>query len=303
MYFEQVHASREGIEGKSKMGGTAICSEPISSTIMEEVGNVRVPQTEGTTILGIIYKDGLMLACDTRTSMGSFVSHKCSRKVNRINENIYVCRSGNSADSQKTIELIKYYCSTVKSENRKRGRKHDQEDIANAHVRGNLGNEADLGFDVDRLNNASSNELNIINRNKYYYIDKHFDYNPLVESIAHVTSSVIYENKDFLSCALIIGGYDKKKKYQLYIANLNGSLLPSDTFVCSGSGSIYITSYLQDKYKKDMNKMECFELILNCVKFAIHNDNKSGGLIRIINITDSYVEECTITNTALHFNY
>lgn len=304
MHYESVHTNRIGMEGRGRGNVECCYSEPsVNFTTIEEITNVKTPVTDGTTILGIIYKDGLMLACDTRTSSGNFVSHKCSRKINRINENIYVCRSGNSADSQKTIELVKYYCDTIKGENRKRGREHTNETSVHEKIKGNMGNEADLEFDLDALNNTNAAELNIINKNKYFYIDKHFDHNPLVESIAHITNGIIFENKSFLSCALILGGYDKKKKFQLYIANLGGSLIPSNSFVCSGSGSIFITSYLQDKYRKDMSKLECFELILNCVKYAIYNDNKSGGLIRILNITDSYVEECTITNTNLYFDY
>ncbi|CDU17719.1 hypothetical protein, variant 6 [Plasmodium yoelii 17X] len=255
--------------------------------------NIRTPISDGTTIIGIIYEHGVMLACDTRTSSGTFVSNKCSRKINRINENIYVCRSGASAHSQKVIEVIKHYCASMKSENRKKGRFHENEVITD--------DINDEEIDINQINNINNN--NVIAKNKYYYDDKFMDYNPLVENVAYITKKLVYANNNFLSCGLIFGGYDKIKKQQLYSVNLNGSIIQKYDYAVSGSGSIYIQSYLQDKYKKNMTKKECFDLILNCVKYAIYNDNSSGGIVRILNITKNYVEEYTVTNTQIHFDY
>ncbi|SCN59926.1 proteasome subunit beta type-6, putative [Plasmodium chabaudi chabaudi] len=255
--------------------------------------DIRTPISDGTTIIGIIYEHGVMLACDTRTSSGTFVSNKCSRKINRINENIYVCRSGASAHSQKVIEVIKHYCASMKSENRKKGRFHEDEIITD--------DVNDEEIDVNQINNINNNS--VIAQNKYYYDDKFMDYNPLVENVAYITKKLIYANNNFLSCGLIFGGYDKVKKQQLYSVNLNGSIIQKHDYAVSGSGSIYIQSYLQDKYKQNMTKKECFDLILNCVKYAIYNDNSSGGIIRILNITKLFVEEYTVTNTQIHFDY
>ncbi|CRG96868.1 proteasome subunit beta type-6, putative [Plasmodium gallinaceum] len=258
--------------------------------------DIKKPISDGTTIIGIIYDHGVMLACDTRTSSGTFISNKCSRKINRINENIYVCRSGASAHSQKVIEIIKHYCLAMKSENRKKGRFHENDSISEDI------NSEDI--DIDKINNTNNkNNTDLITKNKYFYNDKFMDYNPLVENVAYITKKLVYANNNFLSCGLIFGGYDKEKKQQLYSVNLNGSIIRRFDFAVSGSGSIYIQSYLQDKYKKNMNKKECFDLILNCVKYAMYNDNSSGGIVRIVNITKLYVEEFTVTNTQLHFDY
>ncbi|CAD2103261.1 proteasome subunit beta type-6, putative [Plasmodium vinckei] len=265
----------------------------ISQDSINNEYDIRTPISDGTTIIGIIYEHGVMLACDTRTSSGTFVSNKCSRKINRINENIYVCRSGASAHSQKVIEVIKHYCASMKSENRKKGRFHEDEIITDDII--------DEEIDVNQINNINNN--NVIAQNKYYYDDKFMDYNPLVENVAYITKKLIYANNNFLSCGLIFGGYDKMKKQQLYSVNLNGSIIQKYDYAVSGSGSIYIQSYLQDKYKKNMTKKECFDLILNCVKYAIYNDNSSGGIVRILNITKLFVEEYTVTNTQIHFDY
>ncbi|CRG99532.1 proteasome subunit beta type-6, putative [Plasmodium relictum] len=267
-----------------------------NSDLASCIYDINKPISDGTTIIGIIYNDGVMLACDTRTSSGTLISNKCSRKINRINENIYVCRSGASAHSQKVIEIIKHYCLAMKSENRKKGRFHEDDSLSE--------DVNDEDIDIDKINNTDNKSItNSITKNKYFYDDKFMDYNPLVENVAYITKKLIYANNNFLSCALILGGYDKEKKQQLYSVNLNGSIIPKFDFAVSGSGSIYIQSYLQDKYKKNMSKKECFYLILNCVKYAIYNDNSSGGIVRIVNITKHYVEEFTVTNTQLNFDY
>ncbi|GAW80383.1 proteasome subunit beta type-6 [Plasmodium gonderi] len=279
----------------------SIRREEVNSFLLENLYDIKTPISDGTTIIGIIYEHGVMLACDTRTSSGTFVSNKCSRKINRINENIYVCRSGTSAHSQKVIELIKHYSLTLKCENRKKGRFHEDEIITD-----DISNEEDI--DLNAINNSfnlgqNSNNNNFVTKHKYFYEDKFMDFNPLVENVAHITKKLLYVNNNFLSCGLIFGGYDKVKKQQLYSVNLNGSIIQRFDYAVSGSGSVYIQSYLQDKYKKNMTKKECFDLILGCVKYAMYNDNSSGGLVRIINITKLFVEEFTVTNTHLHFDY
>ena len=48
----------------------------------------------GTTICGVIYKDGVVLGCDTRTTRGRIVWEKCCEKIYKIQENIYVAGAG-----------------------------------------------------------------------------------------------------------------------------------------------------------------------------------------------------------------
>lgn len=48
----------------------------------------------GTTICGVIYKDGVVLGCDTRTTIGRIVWEKCCEKIYKIQENVYVAGAG-----------------------------------------------------------------------------------------------------------------------------------------------------------------------------------------------------------------
>lgn len=54
----------------------------------------------GTTIVGLLFKDGVVLAADTRATGGSIVVEKNCEKIHPIAPNIYCCGAGTAADTQ-----------------------------------------------------------------------------------------------------------------------------------------------------------------------------------------------------------
>jgi 20S proteasome subunit beta 2 len=60
----------------------------------------------GTTIVGIIFKDGVVLGADTRATGGSEVVDKNCDKIHYLAPNIWCCGAGTAADTEKTTELI-----------------------------------------------------------------------------------------------------------------------------------------------------------------------------------------------------
>ncbi|KAI5191260.1 20S proteasome subunit beta 1 [Nematocida sp. AWRm77] len=60
----------------------------------------------GTTIISVVFKDGVILGADTRTSMGTYVSNRVSKKITNLAEGIYVCRSGSAADTQEVAGIV-----------------------------------------------------------------------------------------------------------------------------------------------------------------------------------------------------
>jgi len=60
----------------------------------------------GTTIVGMIYKDGIVLGADTRATGGSEVVDKNCEKIHYLAPNIYCCGAGTAADTEKTTDLI-----------------------------------------------------------------------------------------------------------------------------------------------------------------------------------------------------
>ncbi len=59
----------------------------------------------GTTILGIVCKDGVVMAADKQSTAGTIVMHKDSEKIVKINDYILFAGTGMVADIQKSIKL------------------------------------------------------------------------------------------------------------------------------------------------------------------------------------------------------
>ena len=62
---------------------------------------------KGTTTIGVVCKDGVILASDTRVTMGYFVAHKKGKKIYQIDDHLAMTIAGNVADAQKAVEILK----------------------------------------------------------------------------------------------------------------------------------------------------------------------------------------------------
>lgn len=60
----------------------------------------------GTTIVGLIYKDGVVLGADTRATAGNIVADKNCEKIHYLAPNIYCCGAGTAADTEFTTAQI-----------------------------------------------------------------------------------------------------------------------------------------------------------------------------------------------------
>jgi 20S proteasome subunit beta 1 len=61
----------------------------------------------GTTLLGIRYKDGVIVAADSQTSSGYYISNRAADKITIISDHIICLRSGSSADTQNIVDLVR----------------------------------------------------------------------------------------------------------------------------------------------------------------------------------------------------
>ena len=61
----------------------------------------------GTTICGVIYNEGVVLAADTRATGGSIVGDKNCEKIHYLAPNIFCCGAGTAADCDHVTEMIK----------------------------------------------------------------------------------------------------------------------------------------------------------------------------------------------------
>jgi len=61
---------------------------------------------KGTTTIGVACKEGVILASDTRVSMGYFVAHKHGKKVYKIDDHIAMTIAGTVADAQRVVDIL-----------------------------------------------------------------------------------------------------------------------------------------------------------------------------------------------------
>jgi len=62
---------------------------------------------EGTTTIGVVCKDGVVLATDTRATMGFFIAHKKAKKVYPIANHLAMTIAGGVADAQAMVDILK----------------------------------------------------------------------------------------------------------------------------------------------------------------------------------------------------
>ena len=61
---------------------------------------------KGTTTIGVVCKDGVILASDTRVTMGYYVAHKFGKKVYKIDDHIGMTIAGTVADAQRVVDIL-----------------------------------------------------------------------------------------------------------------------------------------------------------------------------------------------------
>ncbi|KAL7073268.1 hypothetical protein ACQ4LE_007173 [Meloidogyne hapla] len=60
----------------------------------------------GTTIVASVYKDGVIVGADSRSTMGNIVANKNSLKLHRITDSIYAAGAGGAADLEKVTRMM-----------------------------------------------------------------------------------------------------------------------------------------------------------------------------------------------------
>ncbi|XP_059633650.1 proteasome subunit beta type-7-B-like [Cornus florida] len=60
----------------------------------------------GTTIVGLIFQDGVILGADTRATAGPIVADKNCEKIHFMAPNIYCCGAGTAADTEAVTDMI-----------------------------------------------------------------------------------------------------------------------------------------------------------------------------------------------------
>ncbi|EPR79899.1 Proteasome B-type subunit [Spraguea lophii 42_110] len=61
----------------------------------------------GTTLLAVKTSNGVIIASDTRTSAGIYITSRITNKLTEVEEKIYCLRSGSAADTQTIVKVVK----------------------------------------------------------------------------------------------------------------------------------------------------------------------------------------------------
>jgi 20S proteasome subunit beta 2 len=71
-------------------------------------GSDKLPQGKktGTTIVAVVYKDGVVLGADTRATAGTEVAEKNCEKIHYLAPNLMCCGAGTAADTEMITQMI-----------------------------------------------------------------------------------------------------------------------------------------------------------------------------------------------------
>jgi proteasome beta subunit len=61
---------------------------------------------KGTTTIGVVCKNGVILASDTRVTMGFYIAHKFGKKVYKIDDHLGMTIAGTVADAQRVVDIL-----------------------------------------------------------------------------------------------------------------------------------------------------------------------------------------------------
>ncbi len=79
--------------------------------------DVRLPRLEtGTTTVGIVTKEGVVLATDKRATAGYFIANKNVKKIWKIDDHVAATMCGSVADVQKLLDLLTRFARQHKVE-------------------------------------------------------------------------------------------------------------------------------------------------------------------------------------------
>lgn len=67
----------------------------------------------GTTTVGLVYKDGVILAADKRATMGHLVSNRITKKVHKISDHMAITTAGLVSDAQLFTRIIQAQLSLL----------------------------------------------------------------------------------------------------------------------------------------------------------------------------------------------
>lgn len=117
-----------------------------------------------------------------------------------------------------------------------------------------------------------------------------FDQEPTPRVAASLFRKLCYQNKNMLTAGIIVAGYDPQTKSgDVYSVPIGGSMHKQD-YAIAGSGSTYVYGLCNKTWKPDMEREEAVQFVKQALTQAIRWDGSSGGVIRMVVLTEKEPE-------------
>merc|ERR1719163_1651708 len=98
--------------GTGNMGTMGVAGPDLGAGCVyraDDVMDAEQAVSTGTTIMAAEFEGGVVMGADSRTSTGTYVANRTSRKVSQVHDRIFVCRSGSAADTQALTGMVQHY--------------------------------------------------------------------------------------------------------------------------------------------------------------------------------------------------
>lgn len=106
------------------MSGKGFSFENVQRNLNLESQGLKPPRTlkTGTTIVGVVFRDGVVLGADTRATEGTIVADKQCKKIHYMAPNIMCCGAGTAADTEAVTQMISSKLALHRHTTRKQSR-------------------------------------------------------------------------------------------------------------------------------------------------------------------------------------
>ena len=234
-----------------------------------------------------------MLAADSRTSRGKFVSNRGAAKLTRLATNIGICRSGAAADTQAVAGIMQYYLANHQIELGDSTPVAVAANLLQSIVYQNKDNlQAGMllgGWDDEEGGQVyalplGGTLLKVLLPVAAQSCPKQVEFGTdRIQDLAGVLACL--RGHATLHATLHCAGWNKSRHQHC-------ATRVQVPYAIGGSGSGYITGFIDKHWRTGMTAQEGREFCIRAVSHAFHRDGSSGGCVRMVTVTkDGYKEE------------
>jgi 20S proteasome subunit beta 7 len=200
------------------------------------------PIVTGTSVLGIVYDGGVLLASDTLLSYGGMAKHQGISRIHRISSTgTIIAASGEYSDFQTIVRLLE--------------EKSLQETQTSSVLMASLYDSEDNG-----TNNAMCAAA-VWNYLRYVMYAKRNKFNPYWNDI-------------------LVAGVDTTGKPFLGSVDKIGTTV-TDNILATGFGSYLALPLLREKWRPDLTEGEARAMLEDCLRVLFYRDCRASSLIQL----------------------